>query len=83
MFASTKIFVNCRRLIISSWPAKTCEIRSTITEHFAVREVESGNHESKRFELGKQERRMFFFFCFPVFLIQVPIPRFLGSWLAD
>jgi hypothetical protein len=43
------------------------------------KKMESGNHESKRFELGKQERRMFFLSCFPIFLIQVPIPVFLAS----
>ena len=40
----------------------------------AQKDMESGDQETKRFELGKQERRMFFFSCFPIFLIQVPIP---------
>jgi hypothetical protein len=38
------------------------------------KKMESGNQKTKRFELGKQERRMFFFSCFLVFLIQVLIP---------
>jgi hypothetical protein len=40
---------------------------------------ESGNQETKRFGLGKQEHRMFFFCCFPIFMIQVPIPVFMAS----
>jgi hypothetical protein len=37
------------------------------------------NQESKRFESGKQERRISFFSCFPVFLIQGLFPGFVGS----
>ena len=40
----------------------------------AQKDMESGDQETKRFELGKQERRMFFFSCFPIFPIQVLIP---------
>jgi len=43
------------------------------------KKMESGNYKTKRFELGNQEYTMFFFSCFPLFLIQVPIPVFLAS----
>jgi hypothetical protein len=37
----------------------------------AQKDMESGDQETKRFELGTQD---VFFSCFPIFLIQVPIP---------
>jgi len=51
------------------------------------KKMESGNQETKRFELGKQERRMFsspvfLFSCFPVFLFSC-FPVFLFSYFPD
>jgi len=56
-----------------------CARRQFAQDRYHENKIESGNQETKRFELGKQERRMFFFSCFFIFLIQVPIPGFLAS----
>jgi hypothetical protein len=58
--APPKVFANWRRLII--------------TAQFYTQRRWNLETTKPRFELGKQDRRMFLLSCFPIFLIQVPIP---------
>jgi len=59
-----KVFVNSRRLIISPSLLQCARRRGEESWNHSTK-MESGNHETKKFELGTQD---VFLSCFPVFL---------------